>query len=273
MTLLVTTFLWSGARAWRPGVFKPAHVAGLARMVAANLTVPHRFVCVSDVEHWEPLRALGIEPWPLWSWPRAAVATYGGTDSWVRLGLLGQPGEALAAETGCRAFLSLDLDTIIRGNIDNIAAGAARRRLSAYWSQLGRLALLPTGHRRGFQGCLLGGKLGASPDIWEACSDLERCELAAKTYVGSDQALLTHMRPTLPTWDERDGMVLERNVVDVPDWRVLFFFGGDHAKPWNHPQYGRLYSELTGVPLDPRRFPQAEEFRINQRQRLRRFRE
>jgi hypothetical protein len=271
--ILVTTFLWSGARAWRPGVYGPQHVLGLKRMVAANLTVPHRFVCICDVPYWDALRALDIEVWPLWSWPRAMVGTYGGTDSWVRLGLLGAPGKVLARELRCKSFLMLDLDTIVRGNIDSIVQDAARARLRLYWSRLDRGELLATGHRRGYQGCIWGGRLGGHPEVWDACNAEDRSELeaACRTWIGSDQALLTHMVPLREVWDESHQMVLIRNVDDVPKWRVLFFFGASESKPWNHVEYGRLYAQLTGLPLPPH-FAVEEGPRLTQLQRLRRGR-
>lgn len=280
--ILITTFLWSGARAWRPGVFAPKHVAGLAKMLRDNLTVPHRFVCICDAPYWDPLRAMGIDVWPLWSWPKATVKAWGGADSWVRLGLLGAPGKRLGKEVDVAHFLNFDIDTIVRGNVDDIVQQAADETLIVYWSKRDRGEAMKTGQRRGFQGCLWGGKLGGFPECWKACDSDKVCEEATRSWIGSDQALLTHLcsqsdydtnpLEDVPRWDEDSGMVLDRNVEDVPDWRVLFCFGGDDSKPWNHPSYGRLYSKLTGLPLDPERFP-LDDGRICQLHRLRRFRE
>lgn len=76
--------------------YQPKHVQWMARMVAAHVTVPHRFVCLSDV------LVPGVETIPLEEgWP----------GWWSKM-------ELFRHDFG-RVFY-LDLDTVIVGNIDEL---------------------------------------------------------------------------------------------------------------------------------------------------------
>ncbi len=80
------------------GDFDATWVEKLKNGVARNLTIPHKFVCLSDVE--VPCERIPIEvDWPGW-WPKI---------------LLFKPGLI----TGPTVFF--DLDTVITGNLDGLA--------------------------------------------------------------------------------------------------------------------------------------------------------
>lgn len=88
---------------WAPsktaGGYKPEHVERLRKQVAEHLTLPHRFVCLTDV-------AVSCESIPLLhAWP----------GWWSKLELF-RPGIGL--DTG--PVLYLDLDTSVVGNIDHM---------------------------------------------------------------------------------------------------------------------------------------------------------
>lgn len=81
--------------------YEPAHVQWLQRQVEEKLTLPHRFVCLSDVE------IKGVETIPLrHKWP----------GWWSKMELFANFDRALY----------LDLDTVLVGNIDEIAANEDR---------------------------------------------------------------------------------------------------------------------------------------------------
>lgn len=82
----------------REGVYTALWVERLRAQVAANLAQPHRFVCYSDVE------VLGIREALRHSWP----------GWWAKMELFRRRGPALY----------LDLDTIVLGPLDDLAAQA-----------------------------------------------------------------------------------------------------------------------------------------------------
>lgn len=96
------------------GEYTPAHVADLRDMVARNLLLPHRFVCLSDV-------AVDCERIPL---------EHGWPGWWSKMELW----------RGCLfdgPMLYFDLDTIIVGSLDEIASGIGKRVivLRNFWAE------------------------------------------------------------------------------------------------------------------------------------------
>lgn len=90
------------------GEYKPAHVDALAAGVARNLSLPYRFVCLTDlnVSHETvPLR----HGWPGW---------------WSKIELF---------EQLISPVLYFDLDTIVVGSLDEIAFGHRFTVLENFW--------------------------------------------------------------------------------------------------------------------------------------------
>lgn len=80
------------------GVYTPEWVAKLQRGVARHLTLPHRFLCFSDVD--VPCARIPLETnWPGW---------------WSKLEMFAKPIEGVT--------LYFDLDTVIVGSLDAIAS-------------------------------------------------------------------------------------------------------------------------------------------------------
>lgn len=80
------------------GIYNAEWVAKLQRGVARHLTLPHRFVCFSDVD--VPCERIPlVEAWPGW---------------WSKLEIFSQPIEGTT--------LYLDLDSVVVGSLDAIAA-------------------------------------------------------------------------------------------------------------------------------------------------------
>lgn len=83
------------------GVYAPEWAIRLREAVARNLTLPHRFMCLSDVD------VPGVEVIPLRNdWPRW----------WAKVEMLSPWVEELGR------CLYIDLDTLVTGNIDAFAA-------------------------------------------------------------------------------------------------------------------------------------------------------
>lgn len=105
MTVTVACVLRSG------GIYTAEWVAKLQRGVARHLTLPHKFVCLSDVPvDCERLQIR--QNWPGW---------------WSKL-------ELFAYDFGDGTILYFDLDTVITGSLDAIAAHPHRFTMAhEYW--------------------------------------------------------------------------------------------------------------------------------------------
>lgn len=98
------------------GIYDAGWVARLARGVAAHLTLPHRFVCLSDVD--VPCERLPLETdWPGW-WSKLEL---------FRPGLLTGP------------TLFFDLDTLIVGSLDRLGRHPHRFTMAHEYYRPGRM--------------------------------------------------------------------------------------------------------------------------------------
>lgn len=100
------------------GEYNPGHVRRLKGEVARNLSLPHEFMCLSDLpgEGYEVLPL--IHDWPRW---------------WAKIELF-RPNLLTAGYP----VLYLDLDTTIVGPLDDIALGHSFTVLENFWT-LGRI--------------------------------------------------------------------------------------------------------------------------------------
>jgi len=107
----VVTFLWDDPERDKTHSYKfgPEHVVILRNMVRRHLTIPHEFVCVSDKSH-PLLKDEKIRRVPL------DISTHVPNTVFARL-FMRHPN--IACHLGKR-ILSLDLDCIICGNMDDI---------------------------------------------------------------------------------------------------------------------------------------------------------
>lgn len=228
MTLTVVTCCWRGARG---DLYQPEHVENLRAMLRKHLSVPHRFVCVTDrpdAPEWGD-----IETYPMWERPdiepedpKARVGTRGHwLDNYRRLGLCGEHGQRI----GSRIWW-WDLDVTIRANIDDLvpAEGTPLQTLD-----FGR-------------GWLSAGMVYVEPPLdpcpWRACFDPE-IVARSRRHVGSDQAVLTELYyGRVPTWGPDEGVYVNKYHAD---WRVLFRTGG--RKPWMRHKHERaIYYRESG---------------------------
>lgn len=240
--LTVVTFLWNG---WRPGIYKPRHVEALRLMVAENLSIPHRFLCITDSPG-----ALSCETLPLW-----------------RDGHVARPPEAMNSYRRLRLFapemreligtpwvLQLDLDSLVCGPLDPLIT----------WDDL----KMVDGTMAPYNGSMWLHRLGSRPQLWQdfdprrspwEVHGFHRTERKrhftdklpgkAQPYRGSDQAWIGYKCPGEPVWNAADGVYRvgkKRRREPIPnDARILFFPGV--PKPWTmgkariHPHVVRRY--------------------------------
>lgn len=211
-------------------------------MLAKHLTVPHRFVCVTD--DVEGMERAGVEAFPIWNLPVQVEASRRfKLNNYIRLGMF---DEDIGGRIGDE-LLSIDLDIVVRANLDSLIPRDVAFKIMCLKS------------RTWLQGGLFYVRPGlVSPNPWAMLRDhpdiVERARAAG--YCGSDQAVLSFLfyelavQGELPYWDEDDGISV--NELDQPEWR-LFFRTGD-LKCWHEDAPERaLYFAESGA--DPATVP------------------
>jgi hypothetical protein len=233
-TLAVVVFAWGGSRP----IYLPWHVHNTKRMVGKHLTVPHKFVVVTDDP--EAHVADGIEVVPLWSCPEHETLKRHWVNCYVRLGLFDKDIGGKIADR----ILAIDLDAVIRSNIDDLVADDAPFRIMNVYS------------RKWLQGGLFRVEPGkVTPCPWDQIIRHEETKILERSakWCGSDQAVMSElfydrvMSGEIPRYDETHGMAI--NDWTSP-WRVFFRTG--HRKCWEEgvPELGDYLREsgLTEVP-------------------------
>ena len=176
MTLTVATYFWNDpARASRGYSFNHDHVRILRNMVERNLTLPHRFVCVTDD------KIEGIETVPL-DWNKHVPGT-------IFMRLM-QHNPKIASILGKR-ILSLDLDIVITRNIDHIAG---RTEDIVLW----RNPNFPQPRRAFYQSSVQLFNVGARPQLWNEFDPRETPKWVNWRFGGAEQAWISERLE----WDE-----------------------------------------------------------------------
>jgi hypothetical protein len=165
-------------------------------MVARNLTLPHRFICITD----EELDIPGIETVPM-DWSKHWPGTCG-----VKL-MLWRPD--IGSVLGPRIFY-LDLDVVITANIDRIVH---RPEDVVLWQNPN---YTPGGRRAFYQGSVQLLNAGARPQVWERAQWPEALPLVNRRFGGFEQAWLSEILPWSEAhWDDRDGIYGAGRLGDV----------------------------------------------------------
>ncbi len=224
----VVCWMWNGKNNLSNREFLPEHVNILGKLVARNLTIPHRFICISDsniglgghvewVETPPAAKQLGLIASPegprfpscyrrLWSWSKEAK-------------VLGD------------TILVIDIDLVVVRNIDHLfdntedfVGWRPYRDWGAELRYGGGIYLLRTGTRA---------------HVWEDFKGEESIRLARRAnFRGSDQAWisykLTRNGVAEKYWDRAAGLYsvrdLDAKLSLPPDARLVQFNGG--TKPW-----------------------------------------
>lgn len=205
--------------------FEARHVNVLRRMVARHYPRPHRFICVTDdptgIDPEIEVQEIGSE-WediPNPTWPH-------GPSCYRRLALFAPD----AAERFGRRFVSLDLDTVITGD------------LTPLWERPEPIVLWcdPLFGKDGFYNAsMMLIEAGAAPEIYLDFDPLvSPQEAVAAGCKGSDQGWIScKLGPRMPVWTAKDGVYsfslhIQRGGHPLPpDARVVSFHG--HKDPWD----------------------------------------
>lgn len=184
--LTVTTFHWSDASRRRSYTFTHEHVRILRNMVARNLSIPHRFVCVTDDQ------IDGIETVSL-DWSRHVPGTV-----FIRLM---QHRPDYADIIGATRVLNLDLDMCVVGSLDHIVS---RTEPSVWFHNPG----WPAPGRAFYQSSFQMFTPGTHPELYEEFDPIETPKWVNRRFGGAEQAWISERLPwDLPFVDARDGVL------------------------------------------------------------------
>lgn len=220
--LVIACYWWEpdpGSKFAAP--YTPYDVRRLQKMVARHLTVPHRFVCITDQKHRfdddTDIHAIPID------W-----ATHKPGTCFVRLMTFHPEGRTLF---GADRILQLDLDTLIVGNIDHLVS---RPEPVVLWKNPTWRPERPG--RSLYNTSVLFHRCGTMPRVWEVFLAADK-RVPAK----DDQWYLSALLgSTAPTFDgEHDGVYrLARDDtpgsgVDgaLPNNACIVTFPGSEGKP------------------------------------------
>jgi hypothetical protein len=205
--LTVTCFYWSDPERRRDYSFNPGHVVILRDMVKRHLTVPHRFVCVTNEEiefrdYW------GIETIPLNMEKHVPGTVF--ARLWMRSPEFNQVlwekfGGGVHPEDGSipqfRIF-NLDLDVVIVGSIDPIVD---RDEESVFW----RNPNYDSGgaSRAFYQTSVQLFTAGSHPELWNDFDVNETTKWVNRRFGGAEQAWVSErLSWTEPFWDDKNGI-------------------------------------------------------------------
>lgn len=220
---------WVG---WRGSIYKPHHVHALQRMLAEYVTIPHRLVCVTD----DP-SGIQCETYPIWSSPVQGT-TRGHPDCYVRCFLFSEEARTVFGDR----VVSIDLDCLIRGNIDHLFTDDPFK--------ICRGAASP------YNGSMWQVQPGLYPELWselnrDGADEARRQKQPnGRTFFGSDQAWMSYRLPDHPMWTPDDGvMMYVTNILKrthpIEDAKIVFFPGS--TKPWDS-ELSREYMQWDSPP-------------------------
>lgn len=213
LDVAVVTFCW--------GKYGAGHVNTLQRMVAANLSVKHRFVCVTDKPEGMECETVPLPEVPhIEGRPRNFAKLYAFEEKFQR---------SLKA----KRVILLDLDAVICDDIGPLVQHEApfaimRGTVSRHGGQLAP-------YNSSFWTCKTG-KLGR---VWESFGpgvkpELDKVVMLGRgPAIGSDQVWIARQVPDAPMLDEVDGLYQYCSMEPgVPDNARIVFFAGD-VKQWS----------------------------------------
>lgn len=225
----VVTFLFDGWRHKAQGeiVFTAEIVNCVYRQYQKYLTVPHRFVCVTDQPEGIECETFDINEFP--TWPEVAPEGWDNRASdFFRLALFTDFGKVF----GDRVLMT-DLDVWLRGNIDHLITDDEFRILACPYGYCTALYLITPGARPELA--------EYDPETWtEECQALKD---AGRFVPGSDQSVVNaRASGNEVTFGPDDGVYLIRpSDNSIPDdCKFAMFYGT--MKPWKrHDMKGEWY--------------------------------
>jgi len=220
--LTIVGWLWRSDNLLR---YSPHHANIWARMIHRHLSIPHRFILMTDQleAKFDPL----IQPVPLWDvWRTLKNERWGATkpQCYVRLRAFAKEAEEIFG----KRFVSMDLDCVVLRQLDPLFT-----RTEDF------LILRRDHHTTPYNGSMWMMTAGARHQVFDDFKGAESIE-AARKFIGTDQAWINcRLGPNEKGWDIKDGVWGWPRIRHQMSYRrrppegarIIFFYGGD--KPWN----------------------------------------
>lgn len=238
-----------------------------AAMMRANLTIPHRLACVTDIPDGidssiEIIDMRAVVPpalmqlqGPGWDEQRGLPQCYRRLALWR-----GDAADVFGAEW----IASMDVDCVALDNLDDAFTPRYDVRL-----------LKGTSHKRPYNGGLVMLRAGSRPHVFDSITQ-EGIDASRRLYVGSDQAWISHVLG----WKERkfgveDGIYnWTPRFVNLNRGRMGFMMPGDTRlmffpnviKPWHmersHPAIYSIWSGDRPADIVPKPLPKSIRKRL-----------
>lgn len=213
----IVCWKWKGWR--RKDYYTAKHVNTLARMLRDNISVPYRLVCITD----DPAGITECETFPLWEDDTGIFVGVNRPNCFLRLKIF---SEEMKEHFG-DVVVSIDLDTVILGDITHIISDTADIKLAK-------------GTVSKYNGSFFLHRTGMYTKLWSALTkhapdQIAKYEMKTGTAnVGSDQAWMSMNLENAPVWDTADGFYFYRRISGepTPDNALIVFFPGQ-IKPWH----------------------------------------
>jgi len=263
---------------WKGGGYTVERANIWARLLDRQLTLPHRFVLVTDQPDakFDPL----IEPVPLWNdWRELKPADWGSRPFCyprlkvfsaefgdILLGLGSQVSGLRSQESDTRhptpntqhltpRFVSIDLDCLPLAPLDPLFERDEDFLIIRRSPPIAKQRLGP------YNASMFYMRAGARKNIWEEFKGRESMAAAARKYLGSDQSWLNFSLGTEKGWNQADGVYCFVDLYKTrafkksppKDARIIFFNGS--IKPWgfsndtytfDYPWIGEHYNAVDG---------------------------
>lgn len=199
MKLSVVCWLWQGKTMGMRVDYTARHVNILASMVSRHLRMPYEMVCVTDTP--EGIDG-SVRIVPIWD----DLKQHG--RCFVRLKAFAPGMQDILGER----FVSLDLDTLVVGNLDPLFD---RPGDFVIWADPSRITP--------YCGSMWMVKAGSHPEVFTEFDIAEHATLKPRfDYFGSDQAWMAYKLPNAATWTKHDGVLSFKNhILRVKGGEVL----------------------------------------------------
>lgn len=231
--LTIVGWLWKDENC--AAKYLPQHADIWARMIHAHLSMPHRFVLVTDWLDYDYCSL--IEPvkiWDDWREVRRADWREDAPQCYVRLKAFSEEAREILGDR----FVSIDLDCLVLDALDPLFDRSEDfviyRRPNADNGRPREAATV-------YQGSMWMMNTGARSDVWTSFHGAESLKQVDKSLIGTDQAWIRHvLGPNEATWGVKDGVYSygthvqpyqEYRLEPPAGLRILFFQGV--AKPFH----------------------------------------